>query len=118
MAEEMVEISAAMKKKLDKLLAQEEKQKRYQQVLTAKTTLQAKWARLNGCPVDKKHAEYYLGVEENLRDNIPVLQLIAFADDWDEKEDATAHAVTMLGKKEGTEEPSLEVEDEEEELSA
>jgi len=116
--EKTVEITATMKAKLDKLLAQEEKQKRYQQVLNAKLTLQAKWARLNGCPVDKKHAEFYLGVDEQIRDTIPVIQLIAFADAWDEKTDATAHAVEMLGKKEGTEEPSLADETEEEELDA
>jgi len=44
--------------------------------------------------------------------------LIAFADAWDGKADATAHAVEMLSKKEGTEEPSHADETKEEELDA
>lgn len=104
--------------KFRRLVEKEVKQKRYQQVLNAKISLQAKWAKLNGCPVDTKHAEFYLGINESLRETLTISQMIDMVATWDQSNDANAHAVDMLNKNEGTEEPSLEDATQEEELDA
>ena len=107
-------------KKFKKFLSQEEKQKRYQQVLNAKTTLQAKWARLNGCPITKKHAEFFADLDSELSKTLTLDEIMSMADTRKDGVEATAHAVDMMreSKKEGAEEPSLDDETEEEEHSA
>lgn len=107
-------------KKFEKFMAQAEKQKRYQQVLNAKVTLQAKWARLNKCPITKKHAEFFADLDSEVRDTLTIEQIMSMADTREDGVEATAQAVDTMreSKKEGTEEPSLDDETEEEEPSA
>jgi hypothetical protein len=61
----------------EKLKQEKAKQKYYQKVLNSKISLQAKWAKINGCPIDTKHAEYYLGLPEHLREAMTVDQIIS-----------------------------------------
>lgn len=101
-------IDPKLQEKLDRLAELEEKeakQKRTQNVLTAKTNLRAKWALQNGCPVDKKHAEFYVDLDKKVRDTLSIKEIIEFAESKDDVTNATAHANAMIQKNEGTKAP-------------
>jgi hypothetical protein len=98
-------ISAAQYARFEKLLAKDEKQKRYQQVQSSKNNLRAKWAVENNCPITKQHAEFYTDMDERLKNTLSLSEIIAMADSKDSFSEPNAHVITEMHKKKDAEAP-------------